>query len=1000
MKERGDPDREAGRQTTRAVQSQTPALRRALTELAADNEALVVANAQANAELVRRQRFTDALLETIGVGIVSCDAVGGSIVSNRAARVISGVPGGPQSLSQEEAPSGVDVLDMDGKSVAVEDYPLIRALRGEDVGAVELLLGPVGGPHREFVTNGVQIVDADGAVIGAVSAMTDVSAERAAARALTEAQRLGQIGSFEFDFGTGVWTYSAQLPVLWGVAPGGVTPDTFLGLISESDRDQVAQNWRADTISGGRHERVYRIVRASDGAERVIRSIGEVTLGPDGQPVHGRGTHQDITDLTVAERSALRATAFFDAVLTASPDYTCVSELATGAVVFRSRAETLLGFSGGKSEAFDPDGAALIHPDDQPELQSASIASAGLADGEVLQVRYRGRHADGGWRWLSRRITPFRRDDAGSVVEVLSVVRDISGTVAAEEQLAEADRVRWLAEARLQIGFDQAGIGAAILGLDGIPIRVNAALCALLGRPAELLIGRLWTGYYHPDEEPPAQVVQAQLAAGNDTFGDERRFIRPDGSIVWASTTVSVVRDQDGAPDYLFAQLADMTERKELEHELTHLALHDSLTGLPNRALLTDRLVHSLARSHRRHSQLGVLFLDVDRFKLVNDSLGHSSGDDLLRQAAARIQAVIRPDDTLARFGGDEFVVVCDDLSQAEVEQIAGRILEQLIRPWLIGDQEITVTASLGIAIAGPDATPESLLRESDAAMHQAKERGRGRVEIFDEALRVKATNQLATASALALALERDEFTVYYQPIVDLFTGEMVSAEALLRWEHPDRGLVSPAEFIPLAEESGLIVPIGAWVLEQACNELVTWQRHHPTMTISVNLSVRQVLAPDIATVIQDIVQRTGASPEHLCLELTESVFMEDVDYFARTLSNLKSLGVQLSIDDFGTGYSSLSYLKRFPVDAVKIDRAFVDGLGTDPHHTALVAAILAMADALDLDVTAEGIETPDQLAHLKRLHCRRAQGYYLARPMPAHAMNTLLADRHHWPVD
>ena len=271
---------------------------------------------------------------------------------------------------------------------------------------------------------------------------------------------------------------------------------------------------------------------------------------------------------------------------------------------------------------------------------------------------------------------------------------------------------------------------------------------------------------------------------------------------------------------------------------------------------------------------------------------------------------------------------------------------------------------------------------------------------MFDEALRARATSQLATTSALSLALERDEFTVLYQPIVDLFTGEMVGAEALLRWEHPDRGPVSPAEFIPLAEESGLIVPIGRWVLEQACNHLVAWQRDRPAMTVSVNLSVRQVLAPDIADVVQDIVQRTGVAAEHLCLELTESVFMEDVDYFARALTSLKSVGVELAIDDFGTGYSSLSYLTRYPVDAVKIDRLFIEGLGTDPHHTALVAAILAMADALDLSVTAEGIETPEQLAHLKRLQCRRAQGYYLARPMPAQGITALITGGSDWIID
>jgi EAL domain-containing protein (putative c-di-GMP-specific phosphodiesterase class I) len=360
----------------------------------------------------------------------------------------------------------------------------------------------------------------------------------------------------------------------------------------------------------------------------------------------------------------------------------------------------------------------------------------------------------------------------------------------------------------------------------------------------------------------------------------------------------------------------------------------------------------------------------------------------------------------VARFGGDEFVVVCDDVSTAETEQIAARVLGALSRPWHVATQEIHLTASVGISVADENATPESLLRESAAAMYRAKERGRGRVELFDETLRSKAERRWATGSTLHRALEHEEFTVHYQPVVDLSTGAMVSAEALLRWQHPDRGLVSPAEFIPLAEETGLIVPIGAWVLEQACRELVEWQRVQKSLTgaanlsVAVNLSVRQVLAPDIAGVIEGVLTRTGLRPQDLCLELTESVFMEDVDYFGRTLAGLKALGVDLAIDDFGTGYSSLSYLKRFPFDAVKVDRAFVDGLGTDPSDTALVAAIVAMAGALDLHVTAEGVETHEQLSELKKLHVPRAQGFYLARPMPADAITRLVDAQHHWHID
>jgi diguanylate cyclase (GGDEF)-like protein/PAS domain S-box-containing protein len=631
----------------------------------------------------------------------------------------------------------------------------------------------------------------------------------------------------------------------------------------------------------------------------------------------------------------------------------------------------------------------LVHPDDRTAMvQSWHDA---VVQAVPFDVAFRIIRLDGQERHVHVRALPEVSDD-GTVIKLAGTMQDVT-------ELFLAERVRRAADTRFEGVFEQAGVGALILGLDGVPTRVNPAACALLDRPAEQLVGRLWTDDNHPGDVAPGSAIRARLADGHDSYTDERRFLRPDGSVVWASTHVTLVRDESGEPEYLIAQLTDITERKQMEQELAHRALHDSLTGLPNRALLTDRLVHGLAGVQRRSRHLGVLFLDLDDFKVVNDSLGHACGDDLLRLAADRIVGGVRPGDTVARFGGDEFVVICEDVSEIEIAQIAHRVLEAVGQPCIIGAQEVTVTASLGVAFAVDDSTPESLLRDSDAAMYLAKERGRGRIEEFDPALRSKADRRLATASSLRRAVERAELVVHYQPIVDLSTGVMVSAEALVRWNHPDRGMISPAEFIPIAEETGLILPIGAWVLEQACSQLVQWRRSQPSMTVAVNLSVRQMLAPGITELIEDALRRTGAPAESLCLELTESVFMEDVDYFARTLSSLKSVGVSLAIDDFGTGYSSLSYLKRFPVDAVKVDRAFVDGLGTDPHHTALVAAIVAMADALGLEVTAEGVETRDQLTSLQKLQCERAQGFYLARPMPATELGALLSAGHRWEI-
>jgi EAL domain-containing protein (putative c-di-GMP-specific phosphodiesterase class I) len=341
--------------------------------------------------------------------------------------------------------------------------------------------------------------------------------------------------------------------------------------------------------------------------------------------------------------------------------------------------------------------------------------------------------------------------------------------------------------------------------------------------------------------------------------------------------------------------------------------------------------------------------------------------------------------------------VFCDDVSVTVVEQIATRILDTLSQPCQIGNQEANIRASVGIAVAEDEATPESLLRDSETAMYRAKKRRRGGFEIFNETLRSNSERQLAASTAMHGALERAEFTVHYQPVVNLATGAMSSAEALLRWEHPERGQISPVEFIPVAEETGLVLPIGLWVFEQACEQLIRWQAINPEMSVAVNLSVRQMADPEIASKIEAVMAQTGVLPRSVCLELTESIFADDVDRTGATLEALNELGVQLAMDDFGTGYSSLSYLKRFPFDAVKVDQEFIDGLGTDPHDSALVAAIIAMAGSLGLEVIAEGVETQDQLTRLQQLSCRQAQGFFLARPMAADEMYHLVADQHRW---
>ncbi len=436
----------------------------------------------------------------------------------------------------------------------------------------------------------------------------------------------------------------------------------------------------------------------------------------------------------------------------------------------------------------------------------------------------------------------------------------------------------------------------------------------------------------------------------------------------------------------------------EQTRELAHQAFHDSLTGLPNRVLLLDRLEHALDRAGRYRNRNAVLFLDLDGFKIVNDSLGHQVGDQLLVAVAERLRVYSRPEDTIARLGGDEFAFLLEDIAdQSDVARIAQRLTDALRAPFTVSGREVYVTASVGIVVSEPGEDDAArLLRDADVAMYRAKAKGKARYEVFDARMGADALRRLEAEEELRGAIERQELRVYYQPRVELASGDIVGMEALVRWDHPRRGLLSPSEFIPLAEETGMILPIGRWVLAEACSQARAWQDRYPGppgLLMSVNLSVRQFQHPELVEEIEQILRETGLAAGSLKLEITESVVMEDADANIVTLRKLDALGVRLEIDDFGTGYSSLGYLKRFPVDVLKIDRSFVAGLGRDPEDTAIVRAVISLAHTLGLAVTAEGIETAEQLVHLREMGCELGQGYFFSQPLPSAAVGGLLID-------
>jgi len=434
--------------------------------------------------------------------------------------------------------------------------------------------------------------------------------------------------------------------------------------------------------------------------------------------------------------------------------------------------------------------------------------------------------------------------------------------------------------------------------------------------------------------------------------------------------------------------LADALERQAVEDAIRERAVHDPLTGLPNRVLFVDRLEHALVRLGRQRSLAAILFLDLDHFKLVNDSLGHHVGDELLAAAAPRLKHALRGSDTVARFGGDEFGILLEDIaSERDAIDTAERIAATFARPFVLSGSEHFVTTSIGIALATGGERADELIRDADAAMYRAKDRGRARYEVFDEGMRGRAIARLRMENDLRRALERDQLRLEYQPVVSLKNLSIVGVEALLRWRHPDRGEIPPSEFIPIAEENGLIEPIGRWVLENACRQAAEWYAARPDsapIAMSVNLSAVQVARRTLPDVVAAALASTGLDPGCLSLEITETVMVRDADALSEILQALKALGVRLVLDDFGTGYSSLSYLTRLPLDVLKVDRSFVDGLGNEPRDTAITETIIAMSRALSLDVVAEGVETAAQMNELNRLGCTLAQGFHFSRAVPA----------------
>jgi diguanylate cyclase (GGDEF)-like protein/PAS domain S-box-containing protein len=538
-------------------------------------------------------------------------------------------------------------------------------------------------------------------------------------------------------------------------------------------------------------------------------------------------------------------------------------------------------------------------------------------------------------------------------------------------------------------------------GIEGRCLYISPSVEDVLGYPRRQWLEErgLWDRLLHQDDEERVVSNEAECARSGEKLVQEYRLRAADGRDVWIRDEMTVVFDrQTGADPLFYGVFLDVSDRKRMEVELERLALYDPLTGLPNRALFGDRLRHVLAR-RGRDSATAVYFLDLDRFKRINDSLGHGAGDEVLREVAERLSAVVRPEDTVARFGGDEFTVLCESVGGVlEAVSIADRLQRPLRQSLRAAGAELRLSASIGVALVEADDNGDGqhLIEDADAAMYRAKERGGARTELFDSAMRDNAVRAMRIEQELQRALEQGELRVFYQPGVDLATGQVVGAEALVRWEHPHRGLIVPDRFLSVAEETGLIVPLGMWVMSETCQHLAEWQSRPETahLHLSVNLSARELTHPDLVSSVLGCVRESGVDPHSLTIEVTESTAMADGDTGFRALRDLNSEGIRVAIDDFGTGYSSLEQLRRMPVDIVKVDRSFVSGMSADSTDREIVAAVVGMGRALKLCVVAEGIETPEQAEALRELGCDIGQGYLYAKPLPAAEMDELAQSR------
>jgi len=873
---------------------------------------------------------------------------------------------------------------------------------GQTLHDIEITLDRADSELMNISISAAPLHDEDGDICGGVATVRDVTDRRRELNALRDAEERyrtlidhSPAVTYTEDIRTGIVNASPQILPLTGFTQEELASrqDFWFDFIHPDDLERVGE---AMAVADATHQpyavdvRVFR----RDGRLMWLHNRGVMHRDSDGNPRYWQGFLLDNTDRILAEQERAKLAEMLEAVFVASPLAIIVTDADGRVMMWNPTAERLFGWT--QDELIGE--YAPIIPEGDPDTLESRMAELRRGEHRFSFEAVR-QHKDGTLIDVSISSAPIR-DAQGEITGSMAMYLDIRETKRASALLREAEHtLRTLVEQSPSVLYRTGAVNTTEV------LYMSPQIATLTGRSVEEVAnaGKQWYDIgIHPDDAALLRRAHIESRATGQSFKIEYRIVRPDGSTIWVQDECQLIRDATGEPVYWQGLIIDISHRKELEAELRHQAFHDALTGLPNRSLLLDRCSWAMATARRVGSPPAILFLDLDNFKIINDSLGHNQGDAVLIAVAERLTNVLRDVDTISRFGGDEFAILLNNVDDiVDAIAVAERVRVALEQPIVHGHRQVTVTTSIGIALADESVeTPDDLLRRSDIAMYRAKLDGRNRIAVFDAALHEAALRRLELETGLRRAVRDQQFVVHYQPKVQLATGNITGFEALVRWNHPEEGLVSPGEFIPIAEESGLIVPIGRWVLEEACRQVESWNRGLPKdrqLTMSVNLSARQFQQPDLVHSIEQMLITSGLDPVRLTLEITETAVMEDIDVAIERLNALRSLGVKIAIDDFGTGYSSLSYLTRFPVDVLKVDRSFVSGLGMTTADTAIVSASITLAHALGLTIVAEGVETALQRDMLENLGCDRAQGYFFSKPVPASHATLLLSQAERW---